>query len=445
MAQAPLREHYSSDEEYFRELDIFNTQVESDLENITAGSSDVSVVRDDQDRPVIGGIVQSYQQRYLLTRYATAPDGSVGFTADYNNISGLTVYQGVRESSSPNESTNPADYTWRELNVTAGWTPSFRTLGGRQVDWMVGSSVPSGFTEDTASAVVDLDSLPGATGADGNSVGTVVAFIRSASDITSTTPAATTYNTTNGNFDAPTGYSKVIPQTPTGVDIYATYATVFGSGTVALAWGSPSLYGQAGDSITVTDTGTDDDGNTTVTFSDTTEITVAKGADSEVPGPRGNTVARFEVFMESANLPSSITTGSYNIGTGALTAPSGWSQDIPDGNINVWRAVGTVNSNAASGSVSVTFTIDSTVAYADGITGIGGNTSFQDIAFASNATGTTGFSLTPNDSLRYEGVYTYSASARQDPQSTTPTDYVWREIRVADSEVAATTSSCILF
>ena len=132
MAQAPLREHYSSDEEYFRELDIFNTQVESDLENITAGSSDVSVVRDNQDRPVIGGIVQSYQQRYLLTRYATAPDGSVGFTADYNNISGLTVYQGVRESATPNESTNPADYTWRELSVAAGWTPSFRTLGGRQ-------------------------------------------------------------------------------------------------------------------------------------------------------------------------------------------------------------------------------------------------------------------------------------------------------------------------
>ena len=120
MAQVPLREHYDSDEDYFRELDIYNTQVASDLENITTGSSDVSVVRDDQDRPVIGGIVQAYQERYLLTRYATAPDGSIGFTPDYTAVSGLTVYQGVRESATPNESVNPADYTWRELSVSTG-------------------------------------------------------------------------------------------------------------------------------------------------------------------------------------------------------------------------------------------------------------------------------------------------------------------------------------
>ena len=210
---------------------------------------------------------------------------------------------------------------------------------------MFGSSVPSGYTEDVASAVVDLDSLPGAVGADGNSVGTLVAFIKSTNDITATTPAATSYNTATGDFAAPTGYSKSIPQIPAGVDIYATYATVFGTGTVPLTWGSPSLYGQTGEPLTVTNTGTDDDGNTTVTFSDTTEITVAKGADSEVPGPRGNTVARFEVFIASANVPSSIPTGSYNLTTSTFTPPSGWSGDIPDGSINVWRAVGNLNTD----------------------------------------------------------------------------------------------------
>ena len=302
MAQAPLREHYDSDEEYFRELDIYNTQVSSDLENVTAGMADAaSVARDNQDRPVIGGIVQAYQERYLLTRYATSPDGTVGFTPDYTTISGLTVYQGLRESASSTESSNPIDYIWRELNISSGWTPSFRTVGGRQIDWMFGSSVPSGFTEDTSATIIDLDSLPGAVGADGNSVGTVVAFIRSSSDITSTTPAATTYNTATGAFNAPTGYSKSIPQIPNDVDIYATYATVFGSGTVSLAWGSPSLYGQA-------------------------------GADSTIPGPTGPRTAIRRVYLTApqADAPDNPSATSINYTTGNIAGltPTTW-QDTP--------------------------------------------------------------------------------------------------------------------
>ena len=376
MAQVPLREHYASDEEYQAELDIYLTNLDSDVENLTAGSSDVAVVKDNQDRPVIGGIVQAYQERYLLTRYATAPDGSVGFTPDYSTVVGLTVYQGLRESATPTESTNPADYTWRELSVTSGWTPSFRTLGGRQVDWMFGSSVPSGYTEDTASAVVDLDSLPGAVGADGNSVGTVVAFIRSANDITSTTPAATTYNTTTGDFAAPTGYSKVIPQMPVGVDIYATYATVFGSGTVALSWGSPSLYGQAGENGL----------NTRIDFAYATNVTGTTGfstSDSTL-GFRGTNAVS---WREGETVPTQSTTpGDYE-----------WAQ---------WT----------------------------GNTGNNGQAVDIYRAWSNSADGSTAFSTTYFADALYEGtdVVTWTPPTSKPTQSQAASSYEWTRIRGED-------------
>ena len=167
MAQAPLREHYDSDEDYFRELDIYNTQVSSDLDSISDALG-ITVSRDAQDRPVIDGIVQPYEERYLHTRYGTDENGA-GFTADYTTISGLIVFQGVRNSDVPAESTNPAEYTWREITVSSGWAPYFRTLGGRQIDWVFTTTVPTGYTLDDSGTVVDLDSLPGAVGAPGQS------------------------------------------------------------------------------------------------------------------------------------------------------------------------------------------------------------------------------------------------------------------------------------
>ena len=82
-----------------------------------AGAVSVEVTTDDEDRPVVGGITLGYTERYLQTRYATSSDGTQGFTDDYTTISGLTVFQGLRNSADAAESTTPADYTWRQLMV----------------------------------------------------------------------------------------------------------------------------------------------------------------------------------------------------------------------------------------------------------------------------------------------------------------------------------------
>ena len=169
MAQAPLREHYSSDEEYFRELDIYNTQVQSDLENFVSGGSDVQTGTDDEDYPTVGGLRVGYQDRYLSVKYGTSSTGA-NFTDDYTTISVLTVFQGLRNTATNAESTNPADYTWRELNVASGWKPNYRIAGGRIVDWDFSNTTPSNYIVDDGSiSPIDLDNFGvGAKGDQGN-------------------------------------------------------------------------------------------------------------------------------------------------------------------------------------------------------------------------------------------------------------------------------------
>ena len=164
MAQPPLREHYATDEDYFRELDIFNTRMSGDV--ATLGTSSVTTGVDDEGRPTVDGSVLGYQERYLAVAYATSADGSMGFTNDYTSITGLTVYQGVRNQDSTTELTTPASYTWRQLTVISNWMPQYRIIGGRQIDWRFTPSAEAGYTVDTGE-IIDLDSLPGGVGARG--------------------------------------------------------------------------------------------------------------------------------------------------------------------------------------------------------------------------------------------------------------------------------------
>ena len=161
MASPPLREHYSSDAEYFQELDIYNTQVQSDLENI---SITTTAETDNEGYPIVDGVRIGYQERYLAVRYGTSATGA-GFTDDYTTIVGLTVFQGLRNAPTVTESTNPADYTWRELNVVTGWIPSYRIAGGRLVDWDFSTTTPTNYIVDNVAGAIDLDAF--AVGADG--------------------------------------------------------------------------------------------------------------------------------------------------------------------------------------------------------------------------------------------------------------------------------------
>ena len=164
MAQVPLREHYASDEEYQTELDIYLTNLDSDVENMSAGMGTASTGTDDEAYPTVDDLRIGYQERYLATRYGTSATGA-DFTDDYTTIVGLTVFQGLRNSNVVTESTNPADYTWRELNVVTGWIPSYRIAGGRLVDWDFSTTTPTNYIVDNIAGAIDLDNFgTGATG-----------------------------------------------------------------------------------------------------------------------------------------------------------------------------------------------------------------------------------------------------------------------------------------
>ena len=147
MAQVPLREHYDSDEQYQIELDIYLTNLDSNVDGISSTMGTASTGTDDEAYPTVDGLRLGYQERYLATRYGTSATGA-DFTDDYTTIVGLTVYQGLRNSDVSVESNNPADYTWRELNVATGWIPSYRIAGGRLVDWDFSATTPDNYLVD---------------------------------------------------------------------------------------------------------------------------------------------------------------------------------------------------------------------------------------------------------------------------------------------------------
>lgn len=157
--QAPLREHYATEEQYQIELDAYLAEIERQINSgqLTGGTA-IDVGTDDQERPTVGDAILGYQARYLHTRYATSAGGNTGFTNDYTTITDPTsVYQGLRNVDVVSESNNPADYTWRELSVVSGWRPQFRLIGGRQLDWDFSTTALDDFVLDTGTFTIDLE------------------------------------------------------------------------------------------------------------------------------------------------------------------------------------------------------------------------------------------------------------------------------------------------
>ena len=228
------------------------------MNTAVAGAAQTEV--DDQGRVVVDGKALGYSLRYLDTAYASDANGADFAITPQGLPNGTTpVYQGVRNTSSTTQSTNPADFTWREINspvLSQNLNAFYRSIGDRNIDWMFSSSATvAGFILDDGTAVIDLDSLPGAAGTDGNSAGNVEIFIRASIDTPPTTPSDTTdYNTADGTFTVPTNWSLTKAGT-TGTDpIWSSTASFFGTGTATLDWSEPTRL--EGTDVTVTDTDT---------------------------------------------------------------------------------------------------------------------------------------------------------------------------------------------
>ncbi len=129
-----------------------------------------------------GGIVVAYIYKYLAVKYADSFDGSVGFSNSPTN----KAYYGLRNTDSPVESTNPADYIWYEATGGFGTTKFlfYLTSGGRSITFVVSTTAPSQFYKQDPGTSIDLDFVTAATMSPAN-----FAVIRTPNDFSPPTDA----------------------------------------------------------------------------------------------------------------------------------------------------------------------------------------------------------------------------------------------------------------
>ena len=100
-------------------------------------------------------VVVAYLYQFINVRYATASDGSTGFSTSPTNA----TYYGLRNSSTTAASSNPTDYIWYEATGGFGTTKFlfYSTYGGYQIQWFVGTAAPDDqFVQTVDGVAIDL-------------------------------------------------------------------------------------------------------------------------------------------------------------------------------------------------------------------------------------------------------------------------------------------------
>ena len=154
-----------------------------------------------------------YLYKYLFIKYATASDGSVGFS----NVPTGATYFGTRNSNSNTESTNPTDYVWTQVTGGFGTTKFiwYSTNGGRQVNTVVSVGSPGlSYLVDPGTAI-DLDVVTGTNALMGASP-TIYKWTSGSAPTRPTTTS--TYTWATGSFTPPTGWTSSISSDTTPGD-----------------------------------------------------------------------------------------------------------------------------------------------------------------------------------------------------------------------------------
>lgn len=270
--------------------------------------------------------VISYLYEYINVRYADSSDGNTNFSTSPTN----RLYYGILNNSQANPGStvlnNPANYVWYEASGGFGTTKFlyYTTYGGRQIQWTVATTTPSVFYAQTVDATaIDLDFVLST-----QALPTVVLTVYRRDTSTPATPTGGTYDFNTLTLTPPSGWSASIPA---GTDPFYTSQNTFTA------------------PVTGTSTGPD--------LAWTTPI---------LSGANGTSVYSYTVYQQSASLPATPTTGSYNFGTSTGTPPSGWyNTPTGTGNTIYWSTTaqatanvpsGTWTANASSWSVPVQFT-----------------------------------------------------------------------------------------
>lgn len=159
------------------------------------------------------GIVVAYLYKYLSVKYADSFDGSLNFS---NSPTGR-LYYGVWNNDSNVESTNPADYIWHKVSGGFGTTKFlfYKTIGGRSIDFVVGTSAPSGYYVQDPGTAIDLDVITASVA--GVSASTAYK-IQSQSD-----PAPSGFPQITAGMSVPLGWSATLGTVSVGQVVWYTF------------------------------------------------------------------------------------------------------------------------------------------------------------------------------------------------------------------------------
>jgi hypothetical protein len=345
----------------------------SEAINYLLGNFGANISADPNSGEITGptGNVIAYLYKYLAVKYADSADGLLNFSDSPTN----RLYYGTRNSNQEIESTNPADYIWKEVAGGFGTTKFlfYKVTGGRQIEFFVGTTAPGYAWQQTPSSSIDLDAI--------SVVITATASIYQWTS-SSTPPArpstSTTYTWATGAYTAPAGWAIESPSNTTPGDflweISITLVQTGGLDTSALDWPNPIYAIRA----------------------------VSYNGENGAPGANGATgnsaLTAYRVQDQASATPT------FTTPTSGPNAPSGWTLSTPAVAVGqvLWYIQGEYNS-------STTLTINGVAPNTTRWTGPIAASVFQDIrsdnwngsnppSFGNPATwGTTGYYISRTD------------------------------------------------
>jgi hypothetical protein len=345
----------------------------SEAINYLLGNFGANISADPNSGEITGptGNVIGYLYKYLAVKYADSADGLLNFSNSPTN----RLYFGLRNTNDTVESTNPADYIWREVAGGFGTTKFlfYKVTGGRQIEFFVDTTAPGYAWQQTPSSSIDLDAISVVITA------TAVIYQWTSSSTPPARPStSTTYTWATGAYTAPAGWDIEAPSNTTpGAFLWEISITLVQTGgldTSTLDWPNP-IYAIRASAYNGTNG--------------------AAGAD----GATGNSaLTAYRVQDQASATPTFITP------TSGPNAPSGWTLSTPSVTVGqvLWYIQGEYNS-------STTLTINGVAPNTTRWTGPIAASVFQDIrsdnwngsnppSFGNPATwGTTGYYISRTD------------------------------------------------
>jgi len=386
------------------------------------------------------GNVIAYLYKYLAIKYADSADG----LSNFSDIPTNRQYYGLRNSDQLLESSNPADYIWKQVAGGFGTTKFvwFQTGGGRQIQIVVSTTSPGVGFAQAPSGAIDLDII--STTVDSaafvaNFQPAALQVVRSGSPLTpsftgviarlyaTSSGVASTFVTAQTDSDPAFGINtwRIGGSATTGYGSIAynqiTVGTPTNGGGYAL-WPTPTAMSGTPASLTVP-----------VRFKNSLGV-VEQSTPAIIQfvfvdqGSSGSQIAYPSVYQWNTSIPTISGTSTYTWSTSAFSpTPAGWSQNPGTGpaGFTLYRAQVTLTDLAGA----TTSTINWTTASVLGIGYSGDNGTSARICFSRIAgnpvplsgiittSGSTSFP-TSSQSLTTWGISTTWAATDPNPSST---------------------------